>query len=328
MNTSAPASAPFRSPLYFAALVFSAIQRSSGESPSRSRWMTPAMSATIVSFTPAAISSLRIAVPAAPAPDSTTRTSLMSLLDHPQRVEERGQHDDRRTVLVVVEDRDVQLLAQPGLDLEAARRGDVLQVDAGEPGRDRLDHLDDLLGVLGVQAERPGVDAGEPLEQRGLALHHRQRGLRADVAEAEHGGAVGDDRDAVALDRQPAGVVGVGRDRQADPRDTRACRSSTGRRGCGSGAWPPSRSCRRGASGRSGRRPGAISTPGTARIASTSRPACSVSAAAQVTSIRSRSWPEAVTSRAVTRPPACSTAVVSLLTVEPPAGTSRRTVME
>jgi hypothetical protein len=53
-----------------------------------------------------------------------------------------------------------------------------------------------------------------------------------------------------------------------------------------------------------------------------------VSAAAQVTSIRSRSWPDAVTSSAVTRPPACSTAVVSLLTVEPPAGTSRRTVME
>jgi hypothetical protein len=79
MKTSAPASAPLRSPLYFAALVFSAIQRSSGDSPSRSGWITPPMSATQVSFTPAASSSFRIAVPAAPAPDSTTRTLLMSL---------------------------------------------------------------------------------------------------------------------------------------------------------------------------------------------------------------------------------------------------------
>ena len=53
-----------------------------------------------------------------------------------------------------------------------------------------------------------------------------------------------------------------------------------------------------------------------------------MSRAAQVTSIRSRSWPEAVTSSAVTAPPACSTAVVSWLTAAPPAGTSSRTVIE
>ena len=69
-------------------------------------------------------------------------------------------------------------------------------------------------------------------------------------------------------------------------------------------------------------------TPGTLRIAATSSSACSVSRAAQVTSIRSRSCPEAVTSSAVIAPPACSTAVVSWLTAAPPAGTSRRTVIE
>ena len=56
--------------------------------------------------------------------------------------------------------------------------------------------------------------------------------------------------------------------------------------------------------------------------------AWSVSLAAQVTSMRSRSWPEAVTSRAVTMPPAFSTAVVSRLIAVPPAGSSSRTVME
>jgi hypothetical protein len=48
-------------------------------------------------------------------------------------------------------------------------------------------------GVGGVEADREGVDAGELLEQQRLALHDRHGGLGADVAEAEHRGAVGDD---------------------------------------------------------------------------------------------------------------------------------------
>ncbi|MGC0373773.1 hypothetical protein RKD28_001289 [Streptomyces sp. SAI-229] len=95
--------------------------------------------------------------------------------------------------------------------------GDVLEVDAGEAGGDGLDDLDDRVGVLGVQAQRPGVDAGEPLEQGRLALHDRQRGLRADVAQAQHRGAVRHDRNGVALDGQAAGVLGVLRDRHAHP---------------------------------------------------------------------------------------------------------------
>src|SRR5881392_1349820 len=51
------------------------------------------------------------------------------LAHHPQRVGQRGQHHDGGPVLVVVEDRDVQLVPQPRLDLEAPRRRDVLQVD-------------------------------------------------------------------------------------------------------------------------------------------------------------------------------------------------------
>ena len=50
---------------------------------------------------------------------------------------ERCEYDDRRTVLVVVEDGDVELLLEPVLDLEAARGRDVLEVDPAEGGRDR-----------------------------------------------------------------------------------------------------------------------------------------------------------------------------------------------
>ena len=119
-------------------------------------------------------------------------------------------------------------------------------------GRQPDDGLDDLLDVGGVQADRDGVDAAELLEQHGLALHHRHRGGRADVAEAEDGGAVGDDGDGV---RHPGVVLGQRRvrgDRLADPGDARACRPATGRRGRRARRSSGSPSCRR----RAGRRPG------------------------------------------------------------------------
>ena len=109
---------------------------------------------------------------------------LEALAGDLERVEERRHHDHRGAVLVVVEDRDVELRLQPVLDLEAARGGDVLEVDAAEAGRDRLHRRDDLVDVLGVEADRERVDAAELLQQHRLALHHRHRRARADVAEA------------------------------------------------------------------------------------------------------------------------------------------------
>ena len=44
------------------------------------------------------------------------------LADELERVQQRREDDDRRPVLVVMEDRDIERLAQPPLDLEAARR--------------------------------------------------------------------------------------------------------------------------------------------------------------------------------------------------------------
>ena len=61
-----------------------------------------------------------MAVPAAPAPDMTIRTSAIRL-STTRSVERASVHHDGRAVLVVVEHRDVQLLAQPPLHLEAAR---------------------------------------------------------------------------------------------------------------------------------------------------------------------------------------------------------------
>ena len=136
-------------------------------------------------------------------------THVFDLLVHDlQRVDERGEDDDRGAVLVVVEDGDVELGAQALFDLEAAGRGDVLQVDATVGGGDGLDDRDDLFGVLGVQDDRPRIHAAELLEQDSLALHDGQGGLGADIAQAQHSGAVGDDRNRVGLHGQQVGLLG------------------------------------------------------------------------------------------------------------------------
>ena len=74
---------------------------------------------------------------------------------------------------------------------------------------------DQLVGVLLVQLDVEHVDAGELLEQAALAFHHRLARQRADVAQAEHRRAVGDDGDQVAARGELAGLARVGDDRLA-----------------------------------------------------------------------------------------------------------------
>ena len=107
--------------------------------------------------------------------------------------------DDRGAVLVVVEHRDVHPLAQRLLDDEAVGRGDVLEVDPAEARLEQLDAIDEPLRVLGLHLDIDRVDVGEAFEQHRLAFHHRLGRERAEIAEAEDRGAVGDDGDEIAL---------------------------------------------------------------------------------------------------------------------------------
>ncbi len=55
------------------------------------------------------------------------------------------------------------------------------------------------VGILRGHFEIDGVDVGKPLEQHRLAFHHRLGRERAEVAEPEDRGAVGDDGDEIAF---------------------------------------------------------------------------------------------------------------------------------
>ena len=124
---------------------------------------------------------------------------------------------------------------QPCLDLEALRRLQVLEVDAAEGRLERGDDVDEARRVARVDLQIEDVDVGELLEQAGLALHHRLAGQRPDVAEAEHGRAVGDDGDQVAARGVLPGHLRIGGDLQARLGDARASRRATDRAGVTSG---------------------------------------------------------------------------------------------
>ena len=97
--------------------------------------------------------------------------------------------------------RNVTDLLEAALDLEAARSGDVLKIDAAERAGDQLDRAHDLVNILGCNAERERIDVRERLEQRALALHDRHAGERADVAQTEDCRTVGDDRNEIVAAR-------------------------------------------------------------------------------------------------------------------------------
>ena len=134
---------------------------------------------------------------------------LHLLAHHPQGVDEGGGDDDGRAMLVVVEDGDVQLTLQRLLDLEALGAFDVLKVNAAEGGGDGLAGRDDAGCIVGVDADGEGIHAAELLEEHSLALHDRQTGLWADVAQPQHSRAIGDDGHHIALEGVLVHVVGI-----------------------------------------------------------------------------------------------------------------------
>jgi hypothetical protein len=141
------------------------------------------------------------------------------LADHLERVQHRRAHGDGRAVLVVVEHRDLHALAQLALHVEAVGRLDVFEVDGAEGRLQRGNDVDQFGRVFFVDLDVEHVDAGELLEQHALAFHHRLGGQRADVAQAQHGGAVGDHGHQVAAAGVLEGVVRVLDDFFAGRRD-------------------------------------------------------------------------------------------------------------
>ena len=161
------------------------------------------------------------AVPAAPAPVTTTRTSSARLPTT------RSAFSSAASSTIAVP---CWSSWKTGMSSSARSRRSISKHRGAEMssrlippnvGDTALTTRDDLVDVLRRQAQRVGVDAGELLEQQRLALHDGHRRLRPDVAEPEHRGPVGHDGDRVALHREVPGALGVLVDRLRHACDAR-----------------------------------------------------------------------------------------------------------
>ncbi len=121
-------------------------------------------------------------------------------------VHDRRHDDDGRTVLVVVEDRDIEAPLQLALDPEAGRGGNVFEVDPTKPGGYGHHGFDQRLWSSRVEANGIGVHTSEVLEDERLALHDGQGGQGPQTSEAEHRAAVRGDRHRGAFSGESPGI--------------------------------------------------------------------------------------------------------------------------
>ena len=116
-----------------------------------------------------------------------------------QRVQQCGGRDDGRTVLVVMENRDIHRFFQGFFDIEAFGCFDIFKIDAAKGRLQQLTALDNLVGVFGVELYVKDIDIGKPLEQHPLTFHYRFPGCRPDIAQPQHRRTIGYHRYQIAL---------------------------------------------------------------------------------------------------------------------------------
>ena len=146
---------------------------------------------------------------AAPAPFHDKLAGLKVAPGQVQRVDETGNGDDGRPVLVVVKDGNVHQFAQSLFDDEAIRRLDVFKIDAAERRTEIADAIDELIDILCVDFDVEAVHIGEPLEQDRFAFHHRLCGEGSPITQSEDGCAVRNHSDHVPFGGVIVGGVSV-----------------------------------------------------------------------------------------------------------------------
>ena len=123
-------------------------------------------------------------------------------------------------MLVVVENRDVESLAQLLFNLKTAGRRNIFKVDSTEAGGDQLHGAHDFIDILGVKADRPCINIGKFFKESRFSFHDGHGSFRSNISQTENSGSVGDHGNGISFNREIPGVSRVFRDRHADPSDT------------------------------------------------------------------------------------------------------------
>ena len=132
-----------------------------------------------------------------------------------QGVNQRGSHHDGSAMLVVMEYGDIADFLQLAFYLETAGSADIFQVDAAKAAGNQVDGAYQLVNILAADADGERIHIGKGLEQGALALHNGHAGFGADIAQAQNGGAVGDNGHQVVAAGQLIALVIIVMDHHA-----------------------------------------------------------------------------------------------------------------
>src|SRR5690606_4896714 len=116
-----------------------------------------------------------------------------------QGVQHARYRNDRRTVLIIMKNRNIALFNQNPLDFKALRRLDILQVNSPKGVSDSGYSVNKSLRTFRIHFNVKNIHAGKPLEQNPFALHNRFAGQGPQVAQTKNGGAIRDHRNQVAF---------------------------------------------------------------------------------------------------------------------------------
>ena len=114
-----------------------------------------------------------------------------------ERVQKRRRRNDRRTVLIVVENGNIQLFFQSRFNFKTTGRGNVFQIHAAKRACQQLDRLDNLFRIFRTNTERISVYVAERLKQRALTFHNGHTRFGADIPKAKHRRTVGNNGNGV-----------------------------------------------------------------------------------------------------------------------------------
>ena len=129
-------------------------------------------------------------------------------------------------MLVVVENWDIALFLELPLNLEAAGRGNILEVHAAERARNQVHGVHKFVHVVRLHAKRERVHVAKALEEHALSFHDRHARLGSDVAKAQNRRAVGNDRAEIPAARKLIAFVNIFLNLQARLRHTRRIRKA------------------------------------------------------------------------------------------------------
>ena len=108
----------------------------------------------------------------------------MFLPDNLQGIRQTCRRNDRRAMLVIMKDRNIQHLFEFFFNIEALRRLDILQVDTAKGRGDGCHDLDNFVRIMAVHFDVEHIHVGKFFEEHTLPLHNGLAGQRTPVTQA------------------------------------------------------------------------------------------------------------------------------------------------